>query len=106
MARWISHELGPDIPWHVTRFVPHLKLSHFPPTPVSGLEKARVIGTEHGLRYVYLGNVPGHPSENTYCPGCGRLLIGRSNYQVVEYQMRGNRCRFCGYVIAGRFERS
>jgi pyruvate formate lyase activating enzyme len=104
MAEWIFQELGSDTPWHVTRFMPHLKLSHLLPTSVSQLEKAREIGMKHGLKYVYLGNVPGHPSENTYCPGCGRLLIRRLNYQILEYQMNGNRCRFCREVIAGYFE--
>ncbi len=104
MAGWIFQELGPDTPWHVTRFMPHLKLSHLVPTSVSKLEKAREIGMEHGLKYVYLGNVPGHPSEHTYCPGCGRLLIRRLNYQILEYQMNGNRCRFCSELIAGYFE--
>jgi len=104
MAGWIFQELGPDTPWHVTRFMPHLKLSELSPTSLSKLEKAREIGMEHGLKYVYWGNVPGHPLENTYCPGCGRLLIKRLNYQILEYQMNGNRCRFCAEVIAGYFE--
>ena len=104
MARWIFQELSPDTPWHVTRFMPHLKLSHLIPTSVSKLEKAREIGMRQGLKHVYLGNVPGHASENTYCPGCGRLLIRRRDYQILEYQMSGNRCRFCHEVIAGCFE--
>ena len=104
MARWIFQELSPDTPWHVTRFMPHLKPSHLIPTSVSKLEKAREIGMRQGLKHVYLGNVPGHASENTYCPGCGRLLIRRLDYQILEYQMSGNRCRFCHEVIAGCFE--
>jgi pyruvate formate lyase activating enzyme len=104
MAGWICKELGSDTPWHVTRFIPHLKLSVLLPTSISKLEKARQIGMAQGLKYVYLGNVPGHPSENTYCPGCGRLLIKRLNYQILEYQMTGNRCRFCEEIIAGYFE--
>jgi pyruvate formate lyase activating enzyme len=104
MAGWICKELGSDTPWHVTRFIPHLKLSELLPTSVSKLEKARQIGMAQGLKYVYLGNVPGHPSENTYCPACDRLLIKRLNYQILEYQMTGNRCRFCEEIIAGYFE--
>jgi pyruvate formate lyase activating enzyme len=104
MADWIFNELGPDTPWHITRFMPHFKLSQFLPTSLSKLEGAREIGMQHGLKYVYLGNVPGHPSENTYCPGCGRLLIRRLNYQILEYHMKGNQCRFCGELIAGHFE--
>ena len=104
MADWISQELGPDTPWHVTRFMPHLKFSQLLPTSVSKLEKAREIGLAHGLRYVYLGNVPGHPSENTYCPKCEKLLIRRLNYQILEYQIIGNRCLYCREAIAGYFE--
>jgi len=104
MAQWIFQALGPDTPWHVTRFIPHLKLSHLSPTPVARLERARQIGIEQGLKYVYVGNVPGHPSENTYCCGCGRLIIKRLNYQILEYQIRRNRCRFCGEKIAGYFD--
>ena len=104
MTRWVFGDLGPDTPWHVTRFVPHLKLSHLHSTSLSKLERAREIGRRAGLRYVYLGNVPGHPSENTHCPECGKLLIKRLNYQILEYQLRGNRCRFCNGVISGCFE--
>lgn len=104
MVEWIFQELGPDTPWHVTRFMPHLKLSELSPTSLSKLEKAREIGMGHGLKYVYLGNVPDHPSENTFCPGCGRLLIKRHNYQILEYQMNRNRCRFCREIVAGYFE--
>jgi len=105
MARWIFNELGPDTPWHITRFVPHLNLSHIRPTAVSDLEKAREIGLRQGLRYVYLDNIPGHSAENTYCPGCGELIIRRQNYQILEYQMDGDRCRFCNDVVAGCFQK-
>jgi pyruvate formate lyase activating enzyme len=104
MAHWIVDQMGPDTPWHVTRFVPHLKLSHLDHTPIPKLEQARQIGIDEGLRYVYLGNVPGHPAENTYCPGCGKLLIQRRNYQILKYHLKGNTCAFCGQVIAGYFD--
>jgi pyruvate formate lyase activating enzyme len=104
MARWITEEMGPDTPWHVTRFVPHLKLSHLDYTPIPALEQARQIGIDEGLRFVYLGNVPGHPAENTHCPQCGRLLIERRNYQILRYNLKGNECTFCGEAIAGYFE--
>jgi pyruvate formate lyase activating enzyme len=104
MAHWIVDQMGPDTPWHVTRFVPHLKLSHLKYTPISKLEQARQIGIAEGLRYVYLGNVPGHFAENTYCPQCRELLIGRENYQILKYELRGNKCAFCNQIIAGYFE--
>jgi len=104
MAHWIVNQLGPETPWHITRFVPHYKLSHLDYTPVSQLERSRQIGIAQGLRYVYLGNIPGHAAENTYCPGCGRLLIERRNYQILQYNLQGNRCTFCNETIAGCFE--
>jgi pyruvate formate lyase activating enzyme len=104
MTQWIVDQVGPDTPWHVTRFVPHLKLSHVEYTPISKLEQARQIGIDEGLRYVYLGNVPGHPAENTHCPQCGELLIERRNYRILKHELRGNRCAFCDQTIAGCFE--
>jgi pyruvate formate lyase activating enzyme len=104
MAHWISTNLGPETPWHVTRFVPHLRLSHLPYTPISKLERAREIGIRAGLQYVYLGNVPGHPAEHTYCPGCERLLIRRLDFQILEYHLTGNQCEFCGAIISGKYE--
>ncbi|MFH1293138.1 MAG: AmmeMemoRadiSam system radical SAM enzyme [Pseudomonadota bacterium] len=75
MARWICDCLGIETPWHVTRFVPRFRLAHLTPTPVAKLEQVREMGLEAGLKYVYLGNVPGHHAENTYCPACGKLVI-------------------------------
>jgi pyruvate formate lyase activating enzyme len=106
MAGWICNRLGSETPWHVTQFVPHFKLSHLNPTPVAKLEQARQIGLEAGLKYVYLGNVPGHPAENTYCPACGKLLIERANYRILQYHLHGNGCGYCGEPIAGYFEPS
>ena len=103
MATWIRDRLGPETPWHVTRFVPHFKLSHLPATPVRRLEQARQIGLDAGLVYVYLGNVAGHPAENTCCSACGRLLIERMHFAVVAYNLEDGRCRYCGQGIAGRF---
>ncbi|HHT9131116.1 MAG TPA: radical SAM protein, partial [Candidatus Tripitaka californicus] len=103
IASWIKDSLGMDTPWHVTRFYPYLHLSHLPPTPIQKLERAREIGLEIGLDYVYIGNVPGHPGENTYCPGCERLLIERFVYEITLHEMEGGKCLGCGYQLAGRF---
>jgi pyruvate formate lyase activating enzyme len=100
LARWIVQELGRDTPWHLTRFVPHLELAHLPPTPVRTLEKIARIGEEEGLRFVYLGNVPGHEKENTWCPECGALLIERRIYGVIAaYLDENKRCPRCGEAI-------
>jgi pyruvate formate lyase activating enzyme len=96
IAHWVKSELGPDTPWHVTRFHPHSKLSHLPPTPVSVLERFHQIGQDEGLRFVYLGNVPGHPLENTYCPTCGKLVIKRDNHLVTELHFGEGKCKHCG----------
>lgn len=101
IARWMSEELGPDTPWHVTRFFPCLRLSDVPPTPIARLERARALGIEAGLRYVYVGNVPGHPAANTYCPACGRLLIERYVFDLVRNDLRDGACPACGRLVAG-----
>jgi pyruvate formate lyase activating enzyme len=103
IAGWIAAELGPDTPWHVTRFFPHLRLADVPPTPIARLEEARSIGTDAGLRYVYLGNVPGHPWENTYCHSCGRLLIERYGLGIVRNELRNGCCPGCAQRVPGRF---
>ncbi|MBI4715126.1 MAG: radical SAM protein, partial [Nitrospirae bacterium] len=103
LAAWIKKNLGPDTPWHVTRFYPYLDLAHLPPTPVPALVRAREIGLEEGLRYVYLGNVPGHVYDNTYCHGCGTLLIEREGFFVVKNRIIGGKCPHCGTEIPGRF---
>jgi pyruvate formate lyase activating enzyme len=98
LCRWVNDRLGPDTPVHFLRFHPDYKLMGIGATPVETLEKHHKVGREAGLSYVYIGNVPGHPAESTYCPGCGRVLIGRFGYEIREYNLDArNRCRFCGY---------
>ncbi|MEA3365670.1 MAG: AmmeMemoRadiSam system radical SAM enzyme [Candidatus Hydrogenedentes bacterium] len=100
VVTFISEELGPDTPWHISRFFPHYKMTDVPPTPLSKLEEARDIGLEAGLRYVYLGNTGN--GEDTFCPECGALLIRRSGYRVFENRIQaGARCPHCGAEIAG-----
>ena len=103
IASWIRNDLGAETPWHVTRFYPCLALSHLPATPISVLERAQSIGKEEGLRYVYLGNVPGHKGENTYCPVCGELLIERYVFEIVQNRIRNGRCPICEATVAGKF---
>ena len=105
MARWISKELGDSTPWHVTRFHPHRHLSHLMPTPIKTLERARQIGMEEGLKFVYIGNVPGHPGENTYCPKCGILLIERYVFDITAYNLAHGKCSRCITPIPGRFSK-
>jgi pyruvate formate lyase activating enzyme len=92
--------MSPDIPWHVSRFYPSYRLLDTPPTPVASVEKAVRIGREEGLRYVYGGNIPGHPSESTVCPKCGEVVIERKGFRLVRIGITGGRCSGCGEEIA------
>jgi pyruvate formate lyase activating enzyme len=99
-ADFIAKELGPDTPWHISRFFPAYKMQDVPPTPLETLRGAYEIGMEAGLRYVYVGNVPGD-GEDTSCHRCGRLLIRRSGFSVIANNVRGGRCPYCGMPVAG-----
>jgi len=101
MCTWIKTELGAGTPVHFSRFYPLYKLRNLPPTPVSTLEKSRKIAMDMGLEYVYIGNVPGHEGERTYCPKCQKLLIGRQGYTIGEVHLSKGKCRFCGKPIPG-----
>ncbi len=100
IARFIK-SIDPGIPWHVSRFHPYYKMKNLPPTPVSTLERAREIGLEEGLRYVYLGNVPSADGENTYCYNCEALLVGRWGFGIARYNIKEGRCPRCGSQIDG-----
>ena len=101
MVDWIKKELGPDVPLHFTRFYPQYKLKNLPPTPVEILEKARELALREGLRYVYIGNVPGHSGENTHCPNCHKLIIRRLGYRIQEVNLNNGHCTYCGYPVPG-----
>jgi pyruvate formate lyase activating enzyme len=101
IARFIAGELGPETPWHVTAFYPTYKMLDRPPTPVATLRRARQIGLEAGLRYVYEGNVPGEGGENTLCPSCQRTVIERRGFRLGTVAVREGRCGFCGVALDG-----
>ena len=101
MCLWIKEELGSDIPLHFSRFYPMYKLRNLPPTPVPTLEEARKVAISVGLHYVYIGNVPGHEGENTYCPTCKKLLIQRIGYRILQNQLIGRKCPSCGHPQPG-----
>lgn len=104
MCEWIKENLGTDVPLHFTRFFPRYKMTHLPSTPIETLERAREIALEAGLKYVYIGNVPGHAANSTYCPKCGRRLIHRIHCTVLKNDAVGGRCKFCGERIPGVWE--
>jgi len=91
-------EVGEETPVHFNAYYPAFEFRR-PPTPVSTLERARSIAIGEGLGYVYIGNVPGHPFESTYCPDCGKALIRRFGLEVLEVNLKGRRCKFCGKEI-------
>jgi pyruvate formate lyase activating enzyme len=101
MCLWVKKELGADTPIHFSRFYPLYKLQNLPPTPVSTLEKARAIALSAGLEYVYIGNVPGHEGENTFCPNCHKKIIQRIGFMVGEMHLNKGKCGYCGKPIPG-----
>jgi pyruvate formate lyase activating enzyme len=101
MCLWVKKELGADTPIHFSRFYPLYKLKNLPPTPVSTLEKARAVALSTGLEYVYIGNIPGHEGENTFCPKCKKMIIQRTGYMVGEVHLKGGKCGYCGKPIPG-----
>lgn len=100
-ARWVRDEVGDHVPVHFSRFMPMYLLKNLPPTPVSTLERSREAALDEGLKFVYVGNVPGHPAENTFCPGCGQTVIERAGYGVRGIHIIEGRCEKCGEAIAG-----
>jgi pyruvate formate lyase activating enzyme len=99
-ARFVAEELGPETPWHISRFYPGYHMTDVPPTPIATLRRAQEIGEEEGLRYIFVGNVPGE--ANTVCHACGELLIRRAGYLILLNQVApGQVCPSCGTPVAG-----
>ncbi len=101
MSEWVVKHLGPDVPMHFTRFHPTYRVTNLPQTPIPTLEQCRLIALDAGVHYVYAGNVPMHPGENTYCHGCKHELIRRIGYEVASNQIRDGKCPKCGTAIPG-----
>jgi pyruvate formate lyase activating enzyme len=101
LAGFIHSELGPETPWHVSRFHPDYKDTNLPPTEVEFVRKARQIGIDAGLHYVYTGNVPWDPGEKTFCPGCSHLLVDRQGYMIGTNHIKDGLCPKCGYKVEG-----
>jgi pyruvate formate lyase activating enzyme len=101
LVEWVHGEVGPDVPIHFTRFHPNYQMLNLPPTPVATLERARDMALGGGLHYVYVGNVPGHQGNNTYCPGCRKMVIQRTSFFIQDVKVKNGRCGYCGKKIAG-----
>jgi len=106
MCRWMSRNLGDDVPLHFSRFHPRYRLKNLPPTPREILDRARETALEVGLKYVYVGNVPGHPGNSTYCPHDGKVLIQRKGYSLLQHHIIDGKCEFCGEPIPGVWDGS
>jgi len=104
LCQWIKANLGKDVPIHFTRFHPQYILKNLPPTPLGTLERAKEIADAEGLNFVYIGNVPGHQAENTYCPKCKKLIIDRIGFTIRKNNMNKSRCGFCDNNIPGMWE--
>ncbi len=102
LTRWIVETLGPETPWHVSRFFPAFRMQDVPPTPLTTLQRAAEIGREAGLLHVYVGNAPLLALEDTLCPGCGEVLIARRGYSCRVHLDRDGRCPKCSRPLAGR----
>lgn len=100
IAEFIKKKLGPETPWHVTQFSGAIswKLQNIPDTPLETLKKAYKIGKKAGLKYVYTGNMPGLPTEDTFCPKCSRLVIDRTGYIIHRHDKNG-KCPNCGHNL-------
>jgi pyruvate formate lyase activating enzyme len=104
LADWIVGEVGPDVPVHFTRFHPDYQLRNLPPTPIATLERARAIALDKGIHYAFVGNVPGHPGNHTYCPSCGQPVIVRRGFFINEMHVEDGRCQYCEEGIAGAWK--
>ena len=103
IARFLL-QLGNDIPWHISRFYPAYKMTRPSYTPIETLHRAREVGKNAGLKYVYIGNVPGEESENTFCPNCGKIIVKRKGFWIEKIDVEKGRCRWCHNKIEGVWE--
>ncbi|MBN1592956.1 MAG: AmmeMemoRadiSam system radical SAM enzyme [Candidatus Coatesbacteria bacterium] len=101
MFDWILKNLGESVPLHLTRFHPTYRMRNLPPTPQSTLQKLYELAKEMGLNYPYIGNVPGDPASNTYCPKCKKALIIRRGFAINNIGIVHSKCRYCGELIPG-----
>jgi pyruvate formate lyase activating enzyme len=101
LARWVRANLGAEVPVHFSGFAPMYKMQHLPPTSPQTLESAREIALAEGLKHVYIGNRRSEKGQNTYCSGCGALLIERVGYTIMQNRLQAGRCPDCGREIYG-----
>lgn len=98
---WVLDNLGADVPLHFSRFWPQYQLKNLPPTPVDTIEAAWQMAKKKGVEFAYVGNIPGHDGDNTYCPKCKKVLIRRMGYDLMENNIKDGKCAFCARAIPG-----
>ena len=101
LCRWIRDYCGDETPLHFSKFWPMHQLRNLPPTPTSTMDMAWEIARDSGLKYVYVGNIPGHAGNNTYCPKCKKILIERAGYRILQNNISDGSCKECGEKIPG-----
>jgi len=101
MCRWLADHGFREVPLHFSRFTPLHKLTQLPVTPLNTLLKAREAAMKEGLKYVYIGNVPGKGFEDTICPACGKAVVGRRGFSILTNHIQNGRCAFCHSAVAG-----
>jgi len=101
MCAWILESLGPDHPLHFLRFFPRYRLDRLAPTPVDTLIRFRELAMAQGIHYVYLGNVPGHEGNHTFCHNCRKMLVERQGYHITRQLIAAGRCPYCNTPIPG-----
>ena len=101
VARWVKQNLGADTPLHFSAFYPQYRMRHLPPPPPETMVRARQIGRAEGLHFAYAGNVSIEDGEDTFCPSCGKRVVRRSRFTVLEYHLNRRACAFCGTELAG-----
>ncbi|MEN6618435.1 MAG: AmmeMemoRadiSam system radical SAM enzyme [Rikenellaceae bacterium] len=119
MCEWLAGNGFTDTPLHFSRFFPTFNLSQLQPTPANILVKAKEIAEKTGIKYVYIGNLPGIHGENTCCPKCGQTLVEREGYLIKKNNIKKGTdvnipnenklgenipdglCGFCGEIVPG-----
>lgn len=104
LAAFIANELGEEVPWHISRFHPDYKMQDCPVTSMQALSLARKIGSDAGLEYVYIGNVPGNEHSTSFCPSCKAELIKRFGFEMENVGLEQGMCKYCGCEMNGIFK--
>ncbi len=104
LCRWVARNMGKETPLHFSRFFPHYRMKNLPPTPAATLDRAREIAKAEGLYHVYVGNIIRRGAENTHCHACGRLLVERRRYTILQNSVSGGRCPECNTEVYGIWE--